>query len=341
MDTNDTCMGKIPASAFKDNFMVEVKNRYEILAEENDTQCDTIEQKITCDYSRLKDSITTTVKNLNYKRPGNKKPWITKDILDQMTERKKKKNTPEYKAISRQIQRNCEAAHEKWLEERCTEIESSNNLGRSKQMHEEIKRITGKKRTNTPSLSIRDKNGKLLHDKEKILERWKEYIGELFDDNRPEKPKIENLEGPPILKTEVESALKRMKNGKAAGEDEITAEMLKALHEFGIEKLTTLFNNIYDTGFLPEEMLSSTFITLPKKPKASECGDYRTLSLMSHVTKLLLCVIKARIQKKIDVEVGETQFGFRKESGTREGIFSLNGITKNILMSRKTFTSVS
>ena len=68
--------------------------------------------------------------------------------------------------------------------------------------------------------------------------------------------------------TEVESALKRMKNGKAAGEDGITAEMLKALQEFGIQKLTTLFNNIYDTGFLPEEMLSSTFITLPKKTKS-------------------------------------------------------------------------
>ena len=164
-----------------------------------------------------------------------------------------------------------------------------------------------------------------------ILERWKEYIGDLFDDNRPEMPKVVNLDGPPILLTEVESALKRMKNGKAAGEDGITAEMLKALHEFGIQKLTTLFNNIYDTGFLPEEMLSSTFITLPKKPKASECGDYRTLSLMSHITKLLLCVIQARIQKKIDVEVGETQFGFCKESGTREGIFSLNAITQKYI----------
>ena len=44
------------------------------------------------------------------------------------------------------------------------------------------KTLTGKKRANKPSSSIRDKNGKLLHDKDKILDRWKEY-----DDNRPER----------------------------------------------------------------------------------------------------------------------------------------------------------
>ena len=142
---------------------------------------------------------------------------------------------------------------------------------------------------------------------------------------------MSNTEGPPILSSEIERALKKMKNGKAAGGDEITSEMLKALGDFGIDKLTLLFNKIYDTGFLPEEMLSSTFITLPKKPKANECGDDRTLSLMSHITKLLLRVIQERIYKKIDDEVGETQFGFRKESGTREGIFSLNTIAQKYM----------
>ena len=70
--------------------------------------------------------------------------------------------------------------------------------------------------------------------------------------------------------------------------------MLKALGDFGIDKLTLLFNKIYDTGFLPEEMLSSTFITLPKKAKANECGDYRTLSLMSHIKKNYCFVLYKR-----------------------------------------------
>ena len=52
---------------------------------------------------------------------------------------------------------------------------------------------------------------------------------------------------------------------------------------------------------------------------------------MSHITKLLLRVIQERIYKKIDDEVGETQFGFHKESGTREGIFSLNIIAQKYM----------
>ena len=38
-------------------------------------------------------------------------------------------------------------------------------------------------------------------EKEKVLERWNEYIGELFHDNRGEKPTItKRVDGPKILK---------------------------------------------------------------------------------------------------------------------------------------------
>ena len=56
---------------------------------------------------------------------------------------------------------------------------------------------------------------------------------------------------------------------------------------------------------------------------------------MSHITELLLRVIQEIIQKKIDVEVGDIKFGFRKESGTREGIFSLNVIAQKHIDVRK------
>ena len=230
--TNTPSLGKIPVSAFKDNYMIEVNNRYEVLAEEDETLTMSIEEYITNEYNRLRDSFISATKEVKYQKPKNKKPWITQEILDQMTDRKKKKHTPEYRTLNRQIHRSCEIAHEKWLEERCEEIEENSRLGQARLMHEGIKNIAGKKRANKPSLSIKDKNGKLLHDKDKILERWKEYIGDLFHDNRPEMPTISNTEGPPILKSEIEIALKKMKNGKAAGGYEITSEMLKALGEY-------------------------------------------------------------------------------------------------------------
>ena len=55
----------------------------------------------------------------------------------------------------------------------------------------------------------------------------------------------------------------------------------------GIKKITELCNRVSDTGYLPPDMSSSIFVTLPKKAKATECSDYRTLSLMSRNAAIL------------------------------------------------------
>ena len=141
------------------------------------------------------------------------------------------------------------------------------------------------------------------------------------------------------MKAEVERAIKNSQLGKAPGEDGITTEMLKLLEDFGIDKLTELFNAIYETGDFPEDLLMSIFITLPKQARATECSNFRTISLMPHTLKIFLKVIQGRIGAKIDKEVGPTQFGFRPGSGTREGIFCYNIIAqKHLEVDKDLFT---
>ena len=82
-----------------------------------------------------------------------------------------------------------------------------------------------------------------------------------------------------------------MKRNKAAGPDDIVTEMIVALENFGIEKLTEVLNEVYDSGEIPEDLSKSVFIALPKKPGAIECELHRTISLMSHVIKILLCIL--------------------------------------------------
>ena len=84
-----------------------------------------------------------------------------------------------------------------------------------------------------------------------------------------------------------------------------------------------------------EDLRASIFIVLPKKPRATECSDHRTISLMCHTLKLLLLIILKRITNKINVNVGPEQAGFRKDSGTREGIFNLRLITEKYLEKQK------
>ena len=102
--------------------------------------------------------------------------------------------------------------------------------------------------------------------------------------------------------------------------------MIKALDDEGIKKITELCNLVYDTGYLPPDMSSSIFVTLPKKAKAKECSDYRTLNLISHILKILLKVILERNKHKIESVISETQSGFMAGKGTREGMYNLRTI---------------
>ena len=117
-----------------------------------------------------------------------------------------------------------------------------------------------------------------------------------------------------------------MKRGKATGPDQIAVEMIIALKEFGVEKLTNFANKVYDAGTFPEELSKSIFIALPKKTGATECELHRTICLMSHITKILLRVILIRARSKVGPEISEEQYGFMEDRGTRNAIFMTRSI---------------
>ena len=133
------------------------------------------------------------------------------------------------------------------------------------------------------------------------------------------------------MKDEVRKAVKSMKKGKAAGPDKITVEMIESLDEFGIDMLTDFLNAIYDTGEIPSDLSKSIFIALPKKPGATECESHRTISLMSHITKILLNILMARMRNKITPEIAEEQCGFVKDKGTRNAICMLRTLIERAI----------
>ena len=85
----------------------------------------------------------------------------------------------------------------------------------------------------------------------------------------------------------------------------------------------------------PEDLKKSVFVTIPKKPKATECSDFCTISFMSHATKLIMTILLRRIQSKVAAEVSEEQFGFKQNSGTREAIFTMRNITETYISEQK------
>ena len=80
---------------------------------------------------------------------------------------------------------------------------------------------------------------------------------------------------------------------------------------------------IWETGEWPEEWTYSTFIPLPKKGDMKQCGNYRTIALVSHASKVLLRIILERIRLKTETEIVDEQAGFRQGRGARDQVTNL------------------
>jgi len=79
---------------------------------------------------------------------------------------------------------------------------------------------------------------------------------------------------------------------------------------------------------------------IPKKKKSEKCEDHRTISLITHASKVLTKIIHKRIETKIYDNLEEDQFGFRKNMGTREAILCLRIIMEKTYRVNEPITDV-
>ena len=199
-------------------------------------------------------------------------------------------------------------------------------------MHCQIKEVTGKKRGNGTTTCVEAKYGTIIMEKNKILDRWSEYIGELYDDDRGEMPVITTGSISPITYQEVEYSLKGMPMRKSPGPGDIVTEMPVAACDMGIAELTKLSNMMYIQGGFPSELNKSIFITLPKVNGATKCEKHRTISL---IIKLVLRIVINRIRGRTLQEVSLEQYGFMPDKGTRNAIFVLKRLVERSVEKQK------
>ena len=70
----------------------------------------------------------------------------------------------------------------------------------------------------------------------------------------------------------------------------------------------------------------SVFIPIPKKGNAKQCSDYRTIALISQVSKVMLKILQARFQQYMNQEIPDVQAGFRKGRGSRDQTATIHWI---------------
>jgi len=168
-----------------------------------------------------------------------------------------------------------------------------------------------------------------LTEAEDIKKRWQEYTEELYkiDLHDPDHHDgvITNLE-PDILECEVKWALGSITMNKASGGDGIPVELFQILKDDAMKVLPSICQQIWKTRPWPQDWKRSVFIPIPKKGNAKECSNYCTIALISHVSKVMLKILQARLQQYMNCELPDVQAGFRKGRGTRDKIANIHWI---------------
>ena len=287
-------------------------------------------------------TVTDTAAEILGKQRRKRKHWVTPEILDLCDQRrdlKKKKGEPEgvkdYREIKRKIRTEMNMAKETWMQGQCQEVEACLRKNNSKKAYQLVKDLTTEKQGK--STTIQDKSGKCLTEENEILNRWTEYCSDLYNyetDGDPivlDCPQIPDEEYHPVIREEVAAAVKALKMGKSAGVDSIPAELVQAAGEAMLDILTAICNKIWKTGEWPTTWTQSLVITLPKKGNLQLCQNCRTISLISHPSKVMLKIILNRLQPQAEEITAEEQAGFRAGRSTTEQIFNLRILCEKYL----------
>ena len=96
--------------------------------------------------------------------------------------------------------------------------------------------------------------------------------------------------------------------------------LFQILKDDAVKVLHSVCQQIWKTQQWPQDWKRSVFIPVAKKGNAKECSNYRTITLISHASKVMLKILQARLQQYVNCEVPDVQAGFRKGRGTRDQI---------------------
>ena len=110
---------------------------------------------------------------------------------------------------------------------------------------------------------------------------------------------------------------------KARGSDGIPAELFQILKDDAVKVLHPICQQIWKIPQWQQDWEKPVFIPIPKKGKAKECSNYRTITLISHTSKIMLKILQARLQQYMNCELPDVQAGFRKGRGTRDQIANI------------------
>jgi hypothetical protein len=198
---------------------------------------------------------------------------------------------------------------------------------------------------------VKDVDGNVIYEKGDALEEWKQAFESIYaeDDTSVKYDNqhldyvtrenntgvvAENNESPlncEISRAEVKEAILRSKLKKAAGVDNIKAEVLK--NEVCINLLHKMFNLCFSSGQVPSCWNQVIITPIPKDSSNDPLvpGNYRGIALISVTCKIYCDILNRRISTWLqdNSKLVDEQNGYRKDRNCIDHLYVLNSIINN------------
>ena len=143
----------------------------------------------------------------------------------------------------------------------------------------------------------------------------------------------------PCTVTETKRLLSNLPNKGSCGTDNINNILLKKLKEQIADPLTTIINSSIEQGTFPDLMKCALVVPLYKSKAKDEVTNYRPISLLMTLSKIIEKVVYKRIYNYLNTsgQLYESQYGFRSNHLCEQAIGELLGnIVKSQQMGKHT-----
>ena len=140
-----------------------------------------------------------------------------------------------------------------------------------------------------------------------------------------------------ITLEELRKIIKKLKNGKATGIDQIPPEIWKAISkdEDALALFCHLCNKCWQSGRIPISWHKASVVTIFKKGNNADMNNYRPISLLQISYKIFAALILKRLTDMgAEERIWNTQFGFRNAYGTNDARCMIRRIMNKALASK-------
>ncbi len=214
---------------------------------------------------------------------------------------------------------------EELLKQKISNSENAADRCKNKESWSLINDITGKKKKPCNLVDGGSREGR--------LKSWRDHFTKLLG-QPPEVPDeqvnvpiihpAQDINIDPFTKEELEEARKKIKEGKAFGEDGVAPEVIKRVDLDDI--ILEFCNKALVDGDIPDQWKHLNIVPVPKKGNLTKVDNYRGIALTSIVSKTLNRMILNRIKPALERILRINQNGFREGRSTTSHILGLRRI---------------